>query len=159
MRAVAIMKPYTPLVICDVKIEINELTATFPSKSVHSNKLPFCLIGMIFFAHHANCKSSPWATISKPVRSRPNKPNVRPEKRPESATSTTITTTCKNGFIDNRRPVSEEGYESTIPLGHDNILIGAPSSWCTSAFAKACKPSQNRPCSASIFLDDLTFLL
>ena len=84
MAKVDTNKPINPLVTLAMRIEINEFTAVFPSKSVQSNKFPFFRTGMITFAYSRSSASPPSAMISNPTGSSDINPRVSPENRAES---------------------------------------------------------------------------
>jgi len=65
------------------------LTIVFPSSSVHSNKLPFCRIGMIAFAYVCSRSSPAVDRTRNATMSKERSPNVRPEKRADRQTRTT----------------------------------------------------------------------
>mmetsp|Transcript_40280 Transcript_40280/g.110862 ORF Transcript_40280/g.110862 Transcript_40280/m.110862 type:complete len:220 (-) Transcript_40280:3-662(-) len=69
-----------------MRIDRAEFTATLPSNNVQSSWFPFSRSGSIFAAHFANSSLSPFWTIWRPMRSRPIRPSVSPEKRPDNMT-------------------------------------------------------------------------
>ena len=84
MLSVDTNKPMIPFVTLAIKIDIMEFTAVFPSSSVHSNRFPFFLTGMICFAYSRSSASPPSAMISSPTGSSDISPSVRPLNRAES---------------------------------------------------------------------------
>ena len=52
-------KPTRPPASVDMRIEVMEMTATFPNKSVQRSRFPFLRTGMMRLAHRAASGSAP----------------------------------------------------------------------------------------------------
>jgi hypothetical protein len=85
MRTVETKKPTRPLVRSERMMLMSELTAMLAMRRVHSRRLPSFRIGAIRRAHLEAHVSPASITTSRPIRSRPMKPSVRPAKAPERA--------------------------------------------------------------------------
>ena len=87
--------PTKPEVKSPIKIEIAELTVTFPRRIVQSNKFPFFLKGNIRLAYSASLTSysllnGPFVKSSKFLTSSPNNPRFKPENAPDIIAKTNI---------------------------------------------------------------------
>ena len=89
------IRPINPDVKSPIRIEIAELTVTFPRRIVQSNKFPFFLNGKILFAYSASLTSysllkGPLVRSSKFLTSSPSNPRFKPEKAPDIMANTKI---------------------------------------------------------------------
>merc|ERR1719193_1580928 len=79
-------------------IDSKLLTATFPKSKVHNKKFPLARIGITSWAFFA-FGVSPFDTISRLTGSKPRRPRVSPEKRPDISKRTPVPASTKGSTI------------------------------------------------------------